>query len=89
MTNSKITNLTTLSDPTDAATMQQYVHTRCVKNNVGYIPNLEGNISITGFSATSSFLAGPTFQAWSIQLSESRLLMVNDQYNGLVNNPMS
>jgi len=63
MTHSKITNLATPTDSTDADT-KQYVDMRCVKNNVGYIPNLEGNNSITGFSATSSQHLGPSFQAY-------------------------
>jgi len=63
MTNSKITNLSTPSDPTDAAT-KQYVDARCMKNNIGYIPNLEANISLTGFVATSSQHSGPSFQAY-------------------------
>jgi len=63
MTHSKITNLAMPSDSTDAAT-KQYVDTRCVKNNEGYMPNLEGNNSILGFSATSSQHSGPSFQAY-------------------------
>jgi len=63
MTNSKITNLSTPSSPTDAAT-KQYVDTRCMKNNIGYIPNLEANISLTGFVATLSHHSGPSFQAY-------------------------
>ena len=53
MTNSRITNLMTPTDTTDAAT-KQFVDTRCMKNNVAYIPNLESNNSSTGFIASCS-----------------------------------
>jgi hypothetical protein len=63
MTNNKITNLATPTDHTDAVT-KQYVDTRCVKNNVGYIPILESNNSLTGFTASCSDQMGPGFQAY-------------------------
>jgi len=63
MTNNKITNLATPTDPTDSAT-KQYVDTKCVKNNAGYIPNLESNNSLTGFTASCSNQMGPGFQAY-------------------------
>jgi hypothetical protein len=63
MTNDKITNLATPTDPTDAVT-KQYVDTKFVKNNVGYVPNLESNISLTGFIASCSDQMGPGFQAY-------------------------
>ncbi len=63
LTNNKITNIATPTDPTDAAT-KQYVDTRFVKNSVGYIPNLENNNSSTGFIASSSDQMGPGFQAY-------------------------
>jgi len=65
MTNSKITNFSTPSSPTDAAT-KQYVDTKCMKNNIGYIPNLEANISLTGFVATLNHHSGPSFQAYGV-----------------------
>ena len=63
LTNNTITNLNTPTDPTDAAT-KQYVDTKFVKNNVGYIPNLESNNSLTGFIASCSDQMGPGFQAY-------------------------
>ena len=63
MTNSKITNLLTPTDPTDAAT-KQYVDTRCVKNNAAYIPILENKNSSTGFIASCSNQMGPGFPAY-------------------------
>ena len=55
--------MATPTDPTDAAT-KQYVDTKFVKNNVGYIPNLESNNSLAGFIASSSDQMGPGFQAY-------------------------
>jgi hypothetical protein len=63
MNNNFITDLHNPIDDKDAAT-KQYVDAKCVKNNVGYIPNLESNNSITGFIASSSNPAGPGFQAY-------------------------
>jgi len=63
MTNNKITNMATPTDPTDAAT-KQYVDTKGMKNNVGYIPNLESNNGITGFITSCSNESGPGFQPY-------------------------
>ena len=63
MTNSKITDLATLSELNDAAT-KQCVDAKCVKNNIGCIPNQESNNSMTGFIATSSDQMGPGFQPY-------------------------
>ena len=45
-----------LHDPLDDrdATTKQYVDTRCVKNSVGYVPNLTSNVNKTGFSVSAS-----------------------------------
>ena len=63
MTNSKITNLLTPTNTTDAAT-KQYVDTRCVKNNAAHIPILENNNSLTGFTASCSNQMNPGFPAY-------------------------
>ena len=63
MTNNKITTMANPTNPTDAAT-KQYVDTKFVKNNVGYIPNLDSNNSLTGFIASCSDQMGPGFQAY-------------------------
>jgi hypothetical protein len=63
MNDNAITGLRNPTDDKDAAT-KQYIDTRCVKNSVGYIPNLEANNSITGFSASSSDVIGPGFQPY-------------------------
>ena len=63
MTNNPITNVASPTNQTDAAT-KQYVDTKFVKNNVGYIPNLDSNNSLTGFIASCSDQMGPGFQAY-------------------------
>lgn len=63
MANCRIVDVGTPLDAADAVN-KRYVDTRSVKNNTGYIPNLESNNSLTGFNASCSNYSSPAFQAY-------------------------
>jgi hypothetical protein len=62
VTNSEITNLATPTCNANASS-KQYVDTRYVKINIGFIPCLESNSSKAGVFASCSNQMGPGFQA--------------------------